>query len=154
MPWLRLSDVSDEELAALYSLSTVTMMLSLYEGFGLPVLEAMACGCPVIASNIPALREVGGPAPAYVQPGNVAHIGGALTAVLTDSHRRAAMSERGLAQAARCVLIAYCLNCPHHWNCWWMCGVRLAFATLSVIVRAHDVIWCVLLCIQIRSRLG
>ena len=58
-------------------------------------------GCPVICSKTAALLEVGGDAPAFVESGNIAHIGGALTAVVTDEARRAAMAKRGLAQAAK-----------------------------------------------------
>jgi glycosyltransferase involved in cell wall biosynthesis len=64
----RLGAVTDEELARLYRGARCLAYVPLYEGFGLPVLEAMASGTPVVASDIPALREVAGPAAVYVDP--------------------------------------------------------------------------------------
>ncbi len=63
-----LGRVSDEELVRLYSQARCFIFPSLYEGFGLPPLEAMACGCPVLASDIPVLREVCGDAAVYFDP--------------------------------------------------------------------------------------
>ncbi len=58
----RVGYVSDEALATLYSRAACLVQPSLYEGFGLPVLEAMACGCPVVCTNISSLKEIAGPA--------------------------------------------------------------------------------------------
>jgi glycosyltransferase involved in cell wall biosynthesis len=63
-----LGHVSDAELADLYRAAAVTAYPSLYEGFGLPVVEAMACGCPVVASDRGALPEVAGDAAILVEP--------------------------------------------------------------------------------------
>jgi glycosyltransferase involved in cell wall biosynthesis len=64
--------VSDAELAALYQQAVVMLVPSRHEGYGLPVVEALAFGTPVVASDIPALREVGGEAARYVPVGDVA----------------------------------------------------------------------------------
>jgi glycosyltransferase involved in cell wall biosynthesis len=69
---------SDAEIAALYANATAHVFPSLYEGFGIPPLEAMASGCPVIASDIPVVREVCGGAASYFDP----HDASALTALL------------------------------------------------------------------------
>ena len=60
-----------DELADLYRRAALVLLPSDREGFGLPVVEAMACGTPVVASDIPALREIGGDAAAYCAPGDV-----------------------------------------------------------------------------------
>ena len=70
------------------------------ESFGLPVLEAMACGAPVVASDIPALQEVAGDAAALVEPHDLDALVGALGGLLDDAERRQALRERGLARAA------------------------------------------------------
>ncbi len=91
----------DAELPALYSAADVLAFPSLYEGFGLPVLEAMACGTPVVASNTSALPEAAGDAGILVAPHDVAALAGALERVLADPVLAAELRGRGLAQAAR-----------------------------------------------------
>ncbi len=72
---------------------------SLGEGFGLPVLEAMAAGAPVVTSNVSSLPEVGGDAVEYVDPSDVASIAAGLRRVLGDDSRRAELSRDGLKRA-------------------------------------------------------
>ena len=86
-------------LARLYSRADVVVLPSRYESFGLPVLEAMACGTAVIVSDLPALREVAGEAGVYVRPGDVDGWASALHSVLTDPARREQMRRRGLERA-------------------------------------------------------
>ncbi len=93
--------VSDADLPALYSLASVFAYPSLYEGFGLPVLEAMACGTPVVCSNASSLPEVAGDAALLVDPADVAALAGALEQALADAPTRQALRTRGLAQASR-----------------------------------------------------
>ncbi len=76
-----------------------TLFPSLYEGFGLPVLESMALGTPVITSNISSLPEVGGEAPLYVDPYDVSSIASAIMRIDADADLRAGMGRSGLAQA-------------------------------------------------------
>jgi len=66
-----LTDVDDETLCHLYNHAAAFVYPSLYEGFGIPILEAMACGCPVIASRIPSTIEVAGKCPIYFEPTEV-----------------------------------------------------------------------------------
>ena len=74
---------------------------SLYEGFGLPVLEAMACGCPVITSNVSSLPEVVGDAALLVDPYNVEALAQAMLTVLEDDELKKEMSKKGIAQAQK-----------------------------------------------------
>lgn len=90
---------SDEDLPALYSGAELFVMPSLYEGFGLPVLEAMACGTPVVASNVSSLPEIAGDAALLADPADSASLARAIIRVLLDPARAAAMRERGLARA-------------------------------------------------------
>lgn len=92
--------VADEDLPALYSGALVTVQPSLWEGFGLPVLEAMACGSPVCASNASSLPEVGGDAARYFDPANTDAISSTLADILRDPELRQEMRQRGLARAA------------------------------------------------------
>ncbi len=92
--------VADADLPAVYGGAAVTVQPSLYEGFGLPVLEAMACGSPVCASSTTSLPEVGGDAARYFDPADVGSMTGALRAVLEDSELAAAMRRAGLERAA------------------------------------------------------
>ncbi len=96
-----LGPVPEADLPALYSAATVFVFPSLYEGFGLPVLEAMACGAPVICSNTSSLPEVAGDAALLVDPLDVRALADALRRTLADDDLRTDLRRRGLAQAAR-----------------------------------------------------
>jgi glycosyltransferase involved in cell wall biosynthesis len=89
----------DEMLAIVYRLAAVFVFPSLYEGFGLPPLEAMACGTPVITSNVSSLPEVTGGAALLVDPTSAEEIAQAIERVLTDAALRADLRARGLARA-------------------------------------------------------
>jgi glycosyltransferase involved in cell wall biosynthesis len=91
--------VPSQELAALLGNATAVTYLSLYEGFGLPPLEAMACGAPVLASNTSSLPEVIGDAGLLVDPCNVQGVADALSRLLTDPLLRTVLKERGLLRA-------------------------------------------------------
>jgi glycosyltransferase involved in cell wall biosynthesis len=90
----------DETLGGWYSSADLVAYPSRYEGFGLPMLEAMACGAPVLASGASALPEVGGDAAVYVDPGDQSGWSAAMLELLRDPERRARMTEAGLARAA------------------------------------------------------
>jgi glycosyltransferase involved in cell wall biosynthesis len=86
------------QLPALFSHAQALMLPSLIEGFGLPVLEAMACGCPVITSDIPCIREIAGDAAIKVDPLSIEDICQAITTIADDESLRANLSQLGLAQ--------------------------------------------------------
>lgn len=77
--------VDDETLAALYSGALALVYPSVYEGFGLPILEAMACDCPVVCSNTSSMPEVAGDAAHFVNPTNPMEIAAALEKVYSDA---------------------------------------------------------------------
>ena len=91
--------VADDTLAALYRLATVFVFPSLYEGFGLPPLEAMASGTPVVTSNRSSLPEVVGDAAVLVDPYSAASIAEGIQQVLSDADLRRSLAARGLARA-------------------------------------------------------
>ena len=91
---------SDDELRALYSSCRISVYASLYEGFGLPPLEAMACGAPVIASRIPAIEETVGDVALLVDPHDVAALARAIVQLWNDEELRAERSAAGLRRAA------------------------------------------------------
>jgi glycosyltransferase involved in cell wall biosynthesis len=88
-----------DDLAALYNAATVFVYPSLYEGFGLPVLEAMQCGCPVISSNATSLPEVAGEAAILVNPHDQDQMVDSLFSVITDVTQAQALRETGLKQS-------------------------------------------------------
>jgi glycosyltransferase involved in cell wall biosynthesis len=85
----------------LYAGAEAFVFPSLYEGFGLPVVEAMSCGAPVVCSDIPVLREVAGDAALYFDPRDAAQLAPMLTRVLDDATLRADLRTRGLSRAAQ-----------------------------------------------------
>jgi len=92
--------VPDAELPALYAGAAALAFPSRYEGFGLPPLEAMACGCPVVVSDAGSLPEVSGPAALVVPTGDPRALAEALRALLAGGARRAALVARGRAHAS------------------------------------------------------
>jgi glycosyltransferase involved in cell wall biosynthesis len=91
--------VTDADLVKLYQHATAFVFPSQFEGFGIPPLEAMACGTPVVASTGGALPEVVGDAALLVQPGDVQQLGDAMQRVLTNDKLRADLRKRGLERA-------------------------------------------------------
>jgi glycosyltransferase involved in cell wall biosynthesis len=93
--------VSESDLMALYRNAAALVMPSTYEGFGLPVLEAMQAGTPVICVRASSLPEVAADAALWIEPGDDAHLASAIGRVLSDEPLRISMRDAGLAQAAR-----------------------------------------------------
>ncbi|MBI4036752.1 glycosyltransferase family 4 protein [Candidatus Daviesbacteria bacterium] len=90
-----------EELPLLYSSASILVYASLYEGFGLPIVEAMACGTPVITSDRSSMPEIGGEAAEYVNPENVEEISSKIKLVLEDRDLREKMRREGIEQARK-----------------------------------------------------
>ncbi len=97
---IRVGFVSDEELVAIYNLATVYCQPSLYEGFGLPVLEAMKVGCPVVASKTPALVEIAKGAALFANPKEKNDLAKQLTKVCQDESIRKELSKKGIKRAS------------------------------------------------------
>lgn len=91
--------VSDEDLPGLYSAADLFAYISFYEGFGLPVLEAMACGTPILCSNTSSLPEVVGEASVMVSPNNVDQIASEMVKILTNRDLANFLVEKGLERA-------------------------------------------------------
>ncbi len=90
------SNVTDEELVDIYNASKLFLFPSFYEGFGFPPLEAMACGTPVITSNVSSMPEVCGDAALYVDPHNIDDITSKIELLLSDEALQHSMIEKGL----------------------------------------------------------
>jgi len=93
--------VPDDDLPAIFRAATVYVMASLYEGAGLPVLEAMACGAPVVSSRESSMPELGADVARYFNPYDVNHMTDVIGMVLDDRHLRAEMAAAGPERAAR-----------------------------------------------------
>lgn len=96
-----LSYIDDQTLATFYKHAVCFILPSLYEGFGLPVLEAMSYGCPVITSNVSSLPEAGGDAAVYVDPLSIEDIAMKLTEVIDNESLRREMIEKGKKQVKK-----------------------------------------------------
>jgi glycosyltransferase involved in cell wall biosynthesis len=94
-----IADVPDADLAEFYNRAAVFAYPSLYEGFGLPILEAMACGTPVVCSSASALPEAGGDAASYADPHDAMAFAAHISRALNDSALRQRMVEAGLRRA-------------------------------------------------------
>ncbi len=92
--------VDDQELQCAYSGAIALSYPSLYEGFGMPIIEAMACGCPVVTTNFGSIPEVAGDAALYVDPSNATSMANALVAVNNDFELRSHLIQRGMIQAS------------------------------------------------------
>jgi glycosyltransferase involved in cell wall biosynthesis len=100
--WVRLLDyVPDDDLPGLYSGARVFVFPSLYEGFGFPVLEAMACGTPVVCANTSSLPEVAGEAALLVDPEDTPGLAAAIGRVLQDAALRKSLAAQGLEQVRK-----------------------------------------------------
>jgi glycosyltransferase involved in cell wall biosynthesis len=97
---VRIEQLRLDELRVFYSRASLFVFPSRYEGFGFPVLEAMACGAPVITSRCSALPEVAGDAAVFVDPENVKELEQAMVKVLKDSKIQASLRQQGLQRSA------------------------------------------------------
>ena len=105
--------VAEERLPSLYRGATALIFPSLYEGFGLPIVEAMACGTPVVTSNTTAMPETAGGAALLVDPRSVEQIATGMEQIVADSSLRQRMRQKGLARAARFSWSQTCSEVQH-----------------------------------------
>lgn len=98
---IRPGQIEDDDLVAFYNLATIYVQPSLYEGFGLPVLQAFACGAPVLSSNKGSLPEIGGDSAVYFDPANKDQFVTIATGLLENRSLRSKLSRLGLQQASK-----------------------------------------------------
>lgn len=96
-----LENVSEDDLPGFYKNAECFVLPSLYEGFGLPILEAMQYGCPVLTSNVSSLPEAGGDAAVYFDPQNVSDIKEKIEKVISDEKKRQEMIKKGYEQVKK-----------------------------------------------------
>ncbi len=94
-----LNDLPEEDLAGLFQFAQFSVYISLFEGFGLPVIESMACACPVITSNVSCLPETAGGAAVLCDPSNIENIGQALKELLDNEARKKELIAKGKKHA-------------------------------------------------------
>jgi glycosyltransferase involved in cell wall biosynthesis len=93
--------LGDDELPTVYAGAELFLFPSIYEGFGLPVAEAMACGTAVVCSHSTALPEVAGSAAQFVDPYNIESIAAGMRRLLDDTPARRALADQGIAQSKK-----------------------------------------------------
>jgi glycosyltransferase involved in cell wall biosynthesis len=93
------SGIDDETLATYYRGAVATILPSYFEGFGLPLVEAMACGCPVVGANVTSIPEVVGSAGILFSPENPSELAAIMMELLTDTHRCHQLSNQGITRA-------------------------------------------------------
>jgi len=98
---IRLGFIPTQDLVALYNLATVFVMPSLYEGFGLPILEAMSCGCPVVTTKMGSIPEVVGNAAYYVDAYDINEIANGIGEVYFNQKLQKELSQKGLMRAKK-----------------------------------------------------
>ena len=91
--------VAEEDLPAIFSAATAFIFPSLHEGFGIPVLQAMACGVPALVSDLPVLKEIAGEAALYFNPRDRAAMAAALIAISSSTELHQRLSAQGLIRA-------------------------------------------------------
>ena len=94
-----LKNIPEKDLAAIYQLANLSIYISVFEGFGLPVIEAMACGCPVITSNVSCLPETAGDAAILCSPNDTEELGAHIKSILDDDTFRDEMILKGKKRA-------------------------------------------------------
>jgi len=94
-----LDSVSDDELVYYYNCAYMFVLPSYYEGFGLPAIEAMACGCPVVTSNVSSLPEVGGDAAFYINPYDRSSLTEGMRKIISNNDLRSQLIEKGIDRA-------------------------------------------------------
>lgn len=114
--------VTDSDLAALYHAADCFVYPSLYEGFGLPVLEAMACGTPVITSNVTSIPEVAGDAAVLVDPADTQALARALREVLMNPDLRQSLRRKGLERAS---LFTWAQTARKTWEAYQRAAARI-----------------------------
>lgn len=105
--FVRLGFVPTEDLVGIYNITTALCMPSLDEGFGLPILEAMKCGCPVLCSRMGSLPEVGGDAVMYVDAESAESIEKGIKELYDSSNVRSKLIEKGLRQSSKFTLESF-----------------------------------------------
>ena len=94
-----LKNIPERDLAAIYQLADLSVYISVFEGFGLPVIESMACGCPVITSNVSCLPETAGDAAILCSPGDIDELGDHIFKAMNDSTFRNDLIKKGKVRA-------------------------------------------------------
>lgn len=94
-----LNNIPETDLAGLYQLASLSIYISIFEGFGLPVIESMACHCPVITSNLSCLPETAGDAAVLCDPNNFEELGNKIKQLITDTGFRKKMIGKGVKRA-------------------------------------------------------